>query len=489
MNFNEVPGEKNIFFFGIKIKIIISKDRKKYFLFNLPILEKRNSNNKFRIILFNMFQIFKKEVIENIINYKLIGIINIKSIFTSHDEIINEYYEKNKILLPHGDKAKIYFLFHSKAFWPSWNSFYQACIMDKNVITKIIFCPAKEQSEGKNGQFEDAELWLDKNNIPYIHIKDIDFKYDKPHVVVMQTPYDYGHRIPIYWSENFKKNGVRVVYISYGLEFTEAKSNIRNHFQLMIHIHAWRIFTFCENLVRDYKKYCPSGANHVRCVGHPKFDALFEVKSHSLPQELIKKIDGRKTICWHVHFPCEYSTVNGENTLSTLSWNENIKIMNYIKEDKKNFYIFMPHHMFFGVFNSGFKIPNDEISRFKQTLENGQNSTIWYGDYPIVLANVDAFIGERSAVTMEMVTMNKPICYVESNPEIYNEFGNDVIRSSYYASNADDVIKFLKIIDNNDYKYDYSNINKKYIEKYFDGKCGERIKNEVLNSLYAEHKV
>lgn len=102
---------------------------------------------------------------------------------------------------------KIYFLYHSKAFWPSWQSFYEACVLDPRISVKIIYCPAKKQAEGFGGQFDGAEEFLKTRSIPYKKIDTIDWISDKPDVLVMQTPYDQWHREEKYNSKKIYANG------------------------------------------------------------------------------------------------------------------------------------------------------------------------------------------------------------------------------------------------------------------------------------------
>lgn len=380
-------------------------------------------------------------------------------------------------------KIKIYFLLHSKAFLPSWKSFIEACKKDERIITKIIYCPVAKQAKDRDGQFDGTEEWLKENNIEYVHYNKINLHIDRPNVLFYQTPYS-GHRHKNNDSGYFKKYGIKPAYISYGLEFTEAPLNIQNHFKLAIHKNSWRIYTFSENLVKDYWKYCPIGNSHVRCFGHPKFDALYEAKNIEMPQWLKDKIKGRRIICWHVHFPCAYSNDNGELKLSTLSWEDDNEILNYIKNDKENFYIFMPHHMFFGTTTTYYNLNPHEVKLFKKELLEGENSTVWEEEYPEVLHWSDIFLSERSAVTMEMITTNKPVIYLEGCPEIYNEFGKDVINAYYYANNANSTISLLEKLKNGEdtKKLEREKVFEKYIESYYDGKCGERIKNDIINS-------
>lgn len=380
-------------------------------------------------------------------------------------------------------RVKIYFLLHSKAFLPSWKSVWEACEKNPLVDMKIIYCPVKKQGAGYSGQFDGTKEWLEENNIKYIYINRINLLFDRPDMLFIQTPYDNIHRKPKHYTENLRRWGHKLAYISYGLEFTEGKKNIADHFKRPIARNCDRIYAFCENLRYDYWKYGSISENRVKCFGHPKFDALYEARDIQMPQWLKDKANGRKIVCWHPHFPCNYSTADGKKVISTFPWEENLKVLEYIKQDKEHFYIFMAHHMFWGAFERDYGITAQEIAEVKATLMDGENSTIWTGEYPEVLAWSDIFLGERSAVTMEMVTTGKPVIYLENCPEVYNKFGLDVLESYYYAQNAEQAIAHLKDLKlGRDPKaFIRKEVFERYIQPYWDGKCGERIVDEVVN--------
>lgn len=465
------------------LKILQKVSKTKIYLFDiLPLLKITQKGKNRKYLLFGFLPILSKKEDKNKLKYKFLSFIP----FYEKSEKVHKIKEK---LIPYnpikGKKIKIYFLFQSPAFLPSWKSFYDACVKDTKMEVKVLFCPTRSQLSGFGRQFENAEQWLIDNHITYSNIAQIDWKSEYPDILVIQTPYDEYHREKIYWTENFRKKGIRCVYISYGLEFTETPFAIENHFLLPIYQYCWKIYKFSKDIVKDYAKFSSVKKKNVVCVGHPKFDALFSARNIAMPQWLKKKIKGRKIICWHTHFPCKYSTQDGKDVVSTFSWQDNLKILDLIKQDTVNFYIFMPHHMFFDVWEKQFGISPEEINKFKKSLLEGENSTVWYGEYPEVLAWSDAFLGERSAVTMEMITTGKPVCYLEKNAEIYNKFGKSVVSAYYYASDFNGVQDFFDLVkNNNDYKKDKrEKVFQKYFLPFWDGKCGERIKNDILNSL------
>lgn len=379
---------------------------------------------------------------------------------------------------------KIYFLFHSGAFWPSWKSFWNAAENDPEVENKLIYCPVKKQGRGLSGQFDNAEEFLINNGIKYIKISDWNVNEDKPDILVMQTPYDDWHRPRKYYAEEFAKKGIKLVYISYGLEFTETDQSNFDHFKRDFFKNMWHIFSYSEEICENYKKY--GNINTALCLGHPKFDALVKAKNENLPKNIIKRIQGRKVVVWHPHFPCLYSkNKNGSKVCSTFSWEDNIAILNYLLNRKDLFTIFMPHHMFFGAFQHKFNISFADILKFQRTIQKSENLLLWRGEYPIIISHCDVYLGERSAVTMEASAFSMPRCYMEAAPEIYNNFGKSALESSFYAVNASQAIDFLNNFQTYKFKNKYFEHFEKYFRPYFDGRCGlnilKNIKMDIKN--------
>ena len=95
-----------------------------------------------------------------------------------------------------------------------------------------------------------------------------------PHILVMQTPYDFGHRKFHVRSSAFKGKGTRIVYIPYGIEIADTEHARDAHFYNAVVRNAWRVFTFSERMLEDYRLMCPN-SSAVKCLGHPKFDSLY----------------------------------------------------------------------------------------------------------------------------------------------------------------------------------------------------------------------
>ncbi len=388
-------------------------------------------------------------------------------------------------------KIRITFLIHSKAFWPSWKSFYESCKKDDSVLVKVFYLPVKQQSEGYSGQFEGTEEFLKENNIAFQRINFNDILGEEEDYIIFQTPYDQWHRDLESSSQKAYFAGKKIVYISYGLEFTESKEDIRNQFTSEFYKTCYKIFSYNPLISLDYIRWGKLKPEVVEAVGHPKFDFLYEASNKKkLPVSFEEK---RTILVWHPHFPCLYSlSSSGVKQPSTFSWEQNEELLEFLLESDKFNVIFMPHHMFFGVWKYGFGIDEQKIKNFKKKIFESTNIKLWFGEYPEIISNCDVFIGERSAVTIEIAAFPKtPACLLIGKvEEDYNLIGFDIFSSYTKAKNVREVIEFLLNLDSSRDKQ--LELRKKVFLKYFlpywDGKNGERIKNNLILSKIEEIK-
>ena len=90
-----------------------------------------------------------------------------------------------------GELVRIMFLFQAASLWPSWESFYEACLADERI--SVLFC-FLDELYGDTTQMLTAKQFLDEKGLEYQIYSDKLFSRFNPHVLVMQTPYDFGHR-------------------------------------------------------------------------------------------------------------------------------------------------------------------------------------------------------------------------------------------------------------------------------------------------------
>lgn len=168
--------------------------------------------------------------------------------------------------------------------------------------------------------------------------------------------------------------------------------------------------------------------------------------------------------------------------------NEYIRFVEKISEYKDYFFIFMPHPRF--------KAPTKDYNlqelacSLVDSLERLDNVYIdTADDYRNSLMNADYIIVDRSAVMVEAAAVQAPVLFMY-NPD-YFEPVTDAIRelidSYYQGSTFDDMVGFMEMIraGKDPRKEEREAAFRKCIP-YFDGKCAERIMDDIESGLKEE---
>ena len=375
------------------------------------------------------------------------------------------------------NKIKIIFIFQAASFWPSWESFWEACQQDDRFDVQMYVCddPIKEQI-----QFKSARAFLDNLGIKYAHISTVNLDELKPDVVVLHTPYDGGHRPKYLHGNRLTASGYRVIYITYGIEISDTDGARSDHFTASVTTTAWRVYTFSQEMIPLYKKFSPTGGDMVRAIGHPKFDGLVGGKFNSFPEDINNLINGRKVVLWKVHFP---KIVAGHQI--TPSINEYLQFAKNISQYEDLFFIFMPHPKFYEQLE---KFAN--VSDFRATLDSAENVHQYFeDDYRAVLLNCDFYMIDRSALMIEAGVTGRPILYLHNNAydEPMTPPVQHIIDSYYKAHSYEGMDSFIQDVI---YGEDYMKIERDdafhKIIPFLDGNNGERIKEDIITSIMKE---
>lgn len=384
-----------------------------------------------------------------------------------------------------GEKVRIAFIFQVASFWPSADRFYRSCLNDERFEIKVICYDEDFDSTIKT---DTAREFLDKNHIDYVGYEEFDLSEFSPHVVVLQTPYDTNRRVK-YTSTWLKSQGYRVVYIPYGIEIAATQHAQDAHFNMDVVKNCWRLYTLSEIMRKDYLKYC-TNSSAVRAVGLPKFDSLYSPDDYPLNPIIYRKAQGRSIVLWKVHFP-KVIKENGKNILVTPHISEYIKFAQKISDYQNLFFIFMPHPRF-KEFNQDHKI-QQELAKLMELLKKKENVYIDdEDDYRNSLMHSDCIIVDRSAVMVEAAATGVPILYMYNADfdEPLTDAIVPLIESYYHGTTCDDIERFLHMfLSGHD---PLKSIRKRRFEQcipFFDGKCGDRIKEDIISSIPVENNI
>lgn len=392
-------------------------------------------------------------------------------------------YSDKKVPYYKGEKIRIIFLFQVASFWPSWDTLLKACKEDERFDVKLLYL---NETVVETSQMKTAECFLREKHIAYEDANEFDIDMFGPHIIVFQTPYDFNHRKVSHRSSAMKAKGYRVVYVPYGIEIADTKMARVDHFTQHVILNHWRLYTFSERMRQDYLLNVENPYG-VRAVGHPKFDALYCKEDFKLSDEIVKRALGRKIVLWKVHFP-KIIFENGEKHLTTPDLSEYIKFAEELENQKDLFFVFMPHPKLFDE-NIDEYIAED-INKLLSILEQKENVFIdMADDYRFSLLNSDYIMVDRSAVMIEAGAVGVPVLYMRNErfEEPMTAAVKPLVESYYQGSTCEDMITFLHMCRNKlDPKGRERQEKFKMCIPFFDGQCGERIKNDIAMAIYEE---
>ena len=385
---------------------------------------------------------------------------------------------KRECIMDSNKEMRIIFVYQVASFWPSWDSLYQQCVSDPMILVKVFRI---DGSEGDEAQMNNSDLFLKKKGISYEEFDYQKVMEFKPHYMIYQTPYDKGHRPISTWTARFKREGIKIIYIPYGIEISDTAESQYKHFSLSVVLNAFSVFVLSDEIKKEYISHC---INHhaVKPLGLPRFDSLAE--NREIPEEYRDRINGRKVILWKTHFP-KIFVENGIKKQATPSLDEYLSFLHYIDERQDLFFVFMPHPKFADLTIDEELLPKakhliDELcDRDNVFIDNSE-------DYRNSLVNADAIIVDRSAIMVEAGTKNVPVLYMH-NAEFTEPMTKpiqDLLDSYYQGTTAGEMEAFCEMVRKG--QDDKAEVRKRAFSKcvpYVDGKCAFRIKNRLFEDL------
>lgn len=379
-----------------------------------------------------------------------------------------------------GEKLRIAVMYQVASFWPSVESFYQACLEDEAVEVRIFHI---DELSVERAQVTDSNKFLRDRGIPYTVYSETALRAYRPHAALYQVPYDMSFRNPSTLSVHLRNMGIRIIYIPYGIEIADTEDTRLNHFSPFTVRNCWRLYTFSETMKADYEHYCPN-RHAVRALGVPKFDALFR-KDIPADPEIIRRAAGRKTVLWKLHFPkLIYDGLQRRQVTPYLS--EYRKFAEELGKYPDLFFVMMPHPMFFS--HTIDRSLTEEARKLFQLLESQENVLLDRGtDYRKALYHANAIIIDRSALMVEAGFCDVPVLYMKNADyeEPLTAAVKLLVDAYMQGTTAEDMKRFVEAFRENGLSALTDRILKTRAECMppADGKCGERILADIKQGV------
>lgn len=400
-------------------------------------------------------------------------------------ENLEALFERNRINVLKGEKIRVCFLFQIASFWPSWDTLWRECNNDDMIDLKVILF---DKTIIEATQMKTAKKFLEVNRIDYTEYHENIIDEYKPHIIVIQTPYDATHRPEELWADRLKSKGYRIIYIPYGIEISDTIESRDIHFKNNVVLNSWKVYTFSKKIKEDYLKYSNLDKSHIKELGHPKFDSIYNYVETDKINFLKEKAGGKEIVLWKVHFPKYFKNKEDKLLLCTPYIREYENFSKVMDSFDNFFYIFMAHPKFYDMSSN---IEDGLLSlKLLKELKSKKNVYIFEDDdYRPGLLAADYIMIDRSSLMVEAGATQKPILYLSNDDykEPMTTAIEQLINSYYQGTGCEDMIKFLEMCK----KGEDSNKNKRISAfneciTFFDGLSGYRIKEDMINSLLLE---
>ena len=415
--------------------------------------------------------------------------------------IVNGFFATNKEHLHKGEKIRMVFLFQTIQHWASWESVWEECANDSRLDARIVvFEYSKMYRYHSMPDVEKAYTntkppgeFLKQRGIEFTNFENFDLDLFRPHIILLQQPHEITR--PFFLSKDYlKTKGIRLVYIPYGIELPLDSPEYKiGELNKPLVNDSWRTYTISAEMKDEYVRYTDNFGTMVRATGHPKFDGLYHAERYPLPNAIKECIKKRKLGFWNIHFPLfRYVADENKYVWTTFSFEEYEQFAMKIAGFKKNVFFIASTHPAFHARCAQAGI-GEKAKKFIELLNGMDNIAYIHGeDYRPSLINADFIMTDHSALSADAGATMKPVLFLDY-PNRINKIGGPVgnlIENYYHGSTAEDVAAFIEMcIKDEDPLKEARDIAFRKAVPYFDGLCGHRIKEDIINSLYLEECV
>jgi hypothetical protein len=309
-------------------------------------------------------------------------------------------FNQHKRLVKPGEPVKIAFLFYIPSAWASFESLWQALLADPRFEPLMLAYERTQESIGEQSdQIVGAKSFLAARGIPYACADDYLAGPETPHIMFYQSPWEHAHLPHYLHSDAIKARGIRVAYVTYGIEYAQMKSADATFSNNLFKTKPWRMYAISLRMIADHKRMSPQGYDHIAAVGHPKFDAFQRKGDFALAPELQRRIKGRKIVLMTFHFPFEDYWPH----LPMPDIGEYIAFLEALPAWPQLFFLLRPHPKFFFEYEQ--KGQGEAVKSFRAAAEN-----CWLdesADYRNALFNAAYVVGDRSALMVEAAALDR----------------------------------------------------------------------------------
>ena len=333
-------------------------------------------------------------------------------------------------------KIHVLFLTQEMSVWPSLESVFAAAQGNDAFCTTLVYTPFHHENFSRQVDYYDAYREM---GLPILRHNEYDLPQESPDVVFTIKP--YANVPELFQHKHLEQVIERVVYIAYGMELTT--DLIKFGFQYYAQYKAWRHVAY-GNIVKEFgRRYGYRGGENIVVWGHPKADHYrdMESKKDMIPEEWIRRINGRRTILWTPHHLID---LNATGTGTWQIWGDHI--LNTAMENKDLFFIIRPHPLMVGALVNSGVYTQHQMDRLMAKVKKAEN-IIWdsSSSYLPAFYAADAIITDGTTFSFEFLYTKKPILLTPRNMESFYQY-EDMMESYYIVHRRQDIKDFIDMI-------------------------------------------
>lgn len=200
-------------------------------------------------------------------------------------------------------RCRVLFLLQRPEAWVNLASIYEAMEHDERFQPTVWLLPynIRDRAQSATKRLV-AHSLLNAERVAHVEWQEGMFPSAEDFdAVIFGHPYDRERPASLSF-DRIAEAILITVYVPYGLPMGGGRKNLRLQFAQPTQARASLVMARSEMERALYASYCPSGDDHVRVIGHPRFDRLQRELTTPIPDALTRTINGRKAVLWNAHF-------------------------------------------------------------------------------------------------------------------------------------------------------------------------------------------
>lgn len=282
----------------------------------------------------------------------------------------------------------------------------------------------------------------------------------------------------------FQQKGIKLIYVPYATEFL--RTGYLRWFMTLPHLHADVIFASSPAAVLYYEKFRPDCSHKVHTYGFPESDILYNkgYEHDSYYQKLKKFTAGRRTLLWTPHW-----SVDASPHISTFLRYGSL-LHKLLVQDKDVVCIVRPHPALINMLPRMRRPVKLAVCSIFEQLK--QLNNVWIDESPFMvpaIAASDLLISDCSSLIQKYWVTGKPVAYTKIENTVNDEIQEQIEQAMYVIKDHNQFrTTFSQLVNGHDPLREQRADLADFFCGPHDGRCSERIINNVLESMHNSQK-